>query len=87
MRAERLNGKYDFMTGLSATVIGEKGLIEFLGEGGGGLRWDGKLVHLVLHRRGKEPETFRFDDEGETTSGSLRSRITAARMSTACTSS
>jgi predicted dehydrogenase len=65
MRAERLNGKYDFMTGLSATVIGEKGLIEFLGEGGGGLRWDGKLVHLVLHRRGKEPETFRFDDEGE----------------------
>jgi predicted dehydrogenase len=64
MRAERLTGKYDFMTGLSATVIGEKGLIEFLGEGGGGLQWNGKPVHLVLHRRGKEPETFRFD-EGE----------------------
>jgi predicted dehydrogenase len=65
MRAERLNGKYDFMTGLSATVIGDKGLIDFLGEGGGGLRWNGKPVHLVLHRRGKEPETFRFDDDGE----------------------
>jgi predicted dehydrogenase len=65
MRAERLNGKYDFMTGFSATVIGDKGLIEVLGEGGGGLRWDGKPVHLVLHRDGQEPETFRFDDEGE----------------------
>jgi predicted dehydrogenase len=64
MRAERLNGKYDVMTGFSVTVIGEKGLIELLGEGGGGLRWDGKTVHLVLHREGREPETFRFDDEG-----------------------
>jgi predicted dehydrogenase len=64
MRAEHLNGKYNFMTGFSATVIGEKGLIEVLGEGGGGLRWDGKPVHLVLHRDGKEPNAFRFDDEG-----------------------
>ena len=64
MRAERLNGKYDYMTGFSVTVIGEKGLIELLGEGGGGLQWDGQPVHLVLHRDGKDPETFRFDDEG-----------------------
>ncbi len=64
MRAEHLNGKYDFMTGFSVTVIGEHGLIELLGEGGGGLYWDGDPVHLVLHRHGKEPETFRFDDEG-----------------------
>ena len=64
MRAEHLNGKYDFMKGFSATVIGEKGLVEVLGEGGGGLRWDGKPVHLVLHRHGQEPVTFRFDDEG-----------------------
>jgi predicted dehydrogenase/GrpB-like predicted nucleotidyltransferase (UPF0157 family) len=64
-RAERLNGGYDFMTGLSATVIGDKGAIEFLGEGGGGLRCDGRPVHLVLHRNGHGPETFRFDDEGQ----------------------
>ena len=64
MRAEHLNGKYDFMTGFSVTVIGEHGLIELLGEGGGGLYWDGRPVHLVLHRDGKEPETLRFDDEG-----------------------
>ncbi len=56
MRAERLNGKYDYMTGFSVSIIGEKGLIEFLGEGGGGLRWNGRPVHLVLHRDGKEPE-------------------------------
>ena len=53
VRADRPDREYDFMAGLSATVIGEKGLIEFLGEGGGGLRWEGKPVHLVLHRRGK----------------------------------
>ncbi len=64
MRAEHLNGKYDFMTGFSVTVIGETGLIELLGEGGGGLQWNSKPVHLVLHRDGKEPNTFRFDDEG-----------------------
>lgn len=64
MRAEHLNGKYDYMTGFSVTVVGEKGLIELLGEGGGGLQWDGQPVHLVLHRDGKDPETFRFDDEG-----------------------
>ncbi len=87
MRAQRLKGNYDFMTGLSATVVGEKGLIEFLGEGGGGLRWDGKPVHLVLHRGGVETETFRFDEEGQTTSGNLRFRTTAARTSGACTNS
>jgi predicted dehydrogenase len=64
MRAERLNGKYDYMTGFSVSISGEKGLIEFLGEGGGGLQWNGGPVHLVLHRDGKEPSTFRFDDEG-----------------------
>jgi predicted dehydrogenase len=65
MRAERLNGKYDFMTGFSATIVGEKGLIEVLGEGGGGLRWSATPVHLVLHRDGKAPETFRFDEGGD----------------------
>ena len=52
------------MTGFSVSISGEKGLIEFLGEGGGGLQWNGGLVHSVLHRDGKEPSTFRFDDEG-----------------------
>jgi len=62
MRAELLNGKYDSMTGFSAVIIGDKGMIEVLGEGGGGLQYDGKAVHLVLHRKDGKTETFRFDE-------------------------
>ena len=64
MRAERLNGKYDYMRGFSTSVAGERGMIEVLGEGGGGLTKDGKEHHLVLHREGKEALMLRFD-EGE----------------------
>jgi hypothetical protein len=62
MRAEALNGKYDPMYGFSVSVIGEKGMIEVLGEGGRGLQWQGKDVHLILHRKDKETLTFRFDE-------------------------
>jgi predicted dehydrogenase len=65
MRAEPHNGKYDSMTGFSAIVIGENGMIEVLGEGGGGLQWLGKDVHLILHRKGRESLTFRFDEGGD----------------------
>jgi len=65
MRAERLNGKYDYMNGFSTTIIGEKGLIEVLGEGGGNLLWEGRQQHLVLHREGKETLVFRFDEGGD----------------------
>ena len=65
MRAEPHNGKFDTMTGFSATIIGENGMVEVLGEGGGGLQWQGKDVHLVLHRKGKESLTFRFDEGGD----------------------
>lgn len=65
MRAEALNGKYDPMYGFSVTVIGDKGMIEVLGEGGRGLTWQGKDVHLVLHRKDKDTETFRFDEGGD----------------------
>ena len=61
MRAERLNNKYDHMRGFSTTVIGERGMIEVLGEGGHNLVWEGEQVHLVLHREGKESQAFRFD--------------------------
>ena len=64
MRAERLNGKYDFMRGVSTTILGETGMIEVLGEGGGNLLWEGRQQHLVLHREGKETLSFRLD-EGE----------------------
>jgi len=64
MRAERLNGKYDYMRGFSTTVIGEKGMIEVLGEGGDNLYWKGEKQHLILYREGKEPTCLRFD-EGE----------------------
>jgi predicted dehydrogenase len=65
MRAEALNGKYDPMFGFSASVIGDKGMIEVLGEGGRGLAWQAKDVHLVLHRKDRETLTFRFDEGGD----------------------
>ena len=64
-RSERLNGKYDYMNGFSASVFGESGMIEVLGEGGHNLLWNGEQAHLVLHRDGKETMTFRFDEGGD----------------------
>jgi predicted dehydrogenase len=65
MRAEALNAKYDPMYGFTLSLIGDRGMIEVLGEGGKGLQWHGKDVHLVLHRRNGETETFRFDEGGD----------------------
>lgn len=65
MRAEPLNGKYDYMHGFSTTIVGETGLIEVLGEGGHNLLWNGQQQHLVLHRQGRETTTFRFDEGGD----------------------
>lgn len=65
MRAEALNGKYDPMYGFSVSVIGDKGMIEVLGEGAKGLAWQGKDVHLILHRKDKETLTLRFDEGGD----------------------
>ena len=65
MRAEALNGKHDPMFGFTLSVIGDKGMIEVLGEGGKGLEWQGKEVHLVLHRKDGETQTFRFDEGGD----------------------
>jgi predicted dehydrogenase len=65
MRAERLNGKYDYMRGFCTTIIGEKGMVEVLGEGGHNLLWAGQQQHLLLHREGKETLGFRFDEGGD----------------------
>lgn len=64
-RAERLNGKYDFRRGFSTTIIGDRGMIEVLGEGGHNLLWDSRQQHLVLHRAGRETMCFRFDEGGD----------------------
>ena len=61
-RAERLNNRYDFMRGFSTTVVGEHGMIEVLGEGGGGLLLENEPQHLVLHREGADSIGFRFDE-------------------------
>jgi hypothetical protein len=53
------------MYGFSVSVIGDKGMIEVLGEGGRGLQWKGKDVHLILHRKSNETLTFRFDEGGD----------------------
>jgi predicted dehydrogenase len=65
VRAEALNGKYDYMRGFSTTVVGASGLIEVLGEGGHNLLWDGEQQHLVLHRRDRPTEAFRFEEGGD----------------------
>ncbi len=65
MRAERLNGKYDYMLGFSTAIVGERGMIEVLGEGGGHLFWNGAEQHLLLHREGKDTLAFRFDEGGD----------------------
>lgn len=65
MRAEHLNGKYDYMRGFSTAIIGEKGMIEVLGEGGHNLLWAGQQQHLLLHREGRETLCFRFDEGGD----------------------
>jgi predicted dehydrogenase len=65
MRAEALNGKYDPMYGFSVSVIGDKGMIDVLGEGGSGLTWGGQPTHLVLHRKDGATQTFRFDEGGD----------------------
>ncbi len=65
IRADRLNGKYDFMRGFSTVVVGEHGMIEVLGEGGHNLLWRDQQKHLLLHREGKETCSFRFDEGGD----------------------
>jgi predicted dehydrogenase len=65
MRAERLNGKYDYMRGFSTAISGQTGMIEVLGEGGHNLFWEGQQQHLILHREGKAPLCFRFDEGGD----------------------
>lgn len=63
--AEKLNGKFDFMHGFSTQIIGDRGMIDVLGEGGRNLIWDGQQEHLVLHREGKKASCFRFDEGGD----------------------
>lgn len=65
MRAEALTGKYDPMFGFSVSVIGDKGMIEVLGEGGRGLKHEGRDAHLVLHRKNGETVALRFDEGGD----------------------
>lgn len=65
MRAEPLNGKYDFMQGFSVSIFGSKGMLEILGEGGANLLHDGKQVQMILYKNGFEPETFTFEENGD----------------------
>lgn len=62
MRAEPGNGKFHSVRGFSTQIIGDKGMIEVLGEGGNNLIWEGKQQHLILHREGKKAHCFRFEE-------------------------
>ena len=61
-RAERLNGKFDYMNGFTTTIIGENGLIEVQGEGSNSLKLNNKYYDLILHRKNKKPVGFKFDE-------------------------
>ena len=65
MCAEPATNKFDAIHGVSTQIIGEKGMIEVLGEGGHNLIWEGKQQHLILHREGKETQCFCFDEGGD----------------------
>ena len=65
MRAEGLNGKYDYMHGFSTTIIGEHGMIEVLGEGDHNLIWENQQQHLILHQQNRNTHCFRFDQGGD----------------------
>ena len=65
MHADAANGKFDAVHGFCTQIIGEKGMIEVLGEGGHNLFWEGEQQHLVMHREGMETACFRFDEGGD----------------------
>ena len=65
MRAEPANGKFDCMHGFSTQIVGKKGMIEVLGEGGHNLIGEGEQQHIILHREGKDTQCFRFDEGGD----------------------
>ncbi len=65
MRAEPLNGKYDFMQGFSVSIFGSKGMLEVLGEGGANLLHNGEQVQMILYENESGPEPFRFEENGD----------------------
>ncbi len=66
VRAEkRAHDTYNNRTGFSTVVLGTDGMIEVLGEGGGGLIHKGNDAHLVIHRGNGQIEAMRFEEGGD----------------------
>ena len=66
VRAEKsMHNAFNNRIGFSSVVHGSEGMIEVLGEGGGGLFHDGRPAHLVLHTHGGKVETMRFNEGGD----------------------
>lgn len=66
VRAEkRMHNAFNNRIGFSSVVIGSEGMIEVLGEGGGGLTHDGSAAHLVLRTQAGKVETMNFDEGGD----------------------
>jgi len=66
VRAEkRMHNAFNNRTGFSSVVIGSEGMIEVLGEGGGGLTHEGSPAHLVLHTQTGKVEPMVFDEGGD----------------------
>jgi predicted dehydrogenase len=83
MRAERLNGKYDYMRGFSTTIVGEHGLIEVLGEEGTICCGRGNSNIWYCIARDKSPGVF-ASTKAVMMSGSLMYRITARGILIRC---
>jgi predicted dehydrogenase len=66
VRAEkRAHNTYNNRTGFSSVVLGSKGMLEVLGEGGGGLLYNGTPAHLLLHSESGKVETMTFEEGGD----------------------
>jgi len=66
VRAEKkFHNAYHYRTGFVTTVLGSEGMIEVLGEGGGGLEHDGRPVHLLVRKENGDVRPILIDQEGD----------------------
>jgi len=61
----RFQNAYNHRAGFTTAVMGTRGTIEVLGEGGAGLFHEGRPVHLILRKESGEVDALTFDEGGD----------------------